>query len=91
MERNGYITQFSDDNWARGIIFRFSIHGFTSHNNLYVTAFEKTRLLRASNSLNLIISNLTTQYTIDLQFSHNAFIALWNNRSKFETDSILTH
>ena len=58
---------------------------------IYATGFDKTRLPHTSNSLTLIICNLTTRYAIDLQFSHNAFIALYNNRSKFGTDNILLH
>ena len=57
----------------------------------YVTGFDKTRLPHTSNSSNLIASNLTTQYAIALQFSHNAFIALCNNKSNFETDSSLSY
>ena len=53
----------------------------------FVTGFDKTRLPHTSNSSTLIASNLTTQYAIALQFSHNAVIALCNNKSNFETDS----
>ena len=49
---------------------------------IYVTGFDKTRLPHTSNSSTLIASTLTTQYAIALQVSHNAFIALCNNKSK---------
>ena len=60
----------------------------TAHN---VARFDKTRIPHTSNSLTLITCNLTTQYAIDQIFSHNAVIALYNNRSKCDTDSTLLH